>query len=101
MALLYGRAGRLAAKNGGFRPGQEDVAASRAAGAPLREWYTGLMHAVATVRRGAWARVTIGQFRFIRRLALRTFQGHTQSIQLARFFRSCPDFPYRYWHKST
>jgi dihydroorotate dehydrogenase len=27
----------------------EDVAASRAVGVPLREWYTGLMHAVATV----------------------------------------------------
>ena len=27
----------------------EDVEASRAAGVPLREWYTGLMHAVATV----------------------------------------------------
>ena len=27
----------------------QDVAASRAAGVPLREWYTGLMHAVATV----------------------------------------------------
>lgn len=27
----------------------QDVVASRAAGVPLREWYTGLMHAVATV----------------------------------------------------
>ena len=27
----------------------QDVVASRAAGIPLREWYTGLMHAVATV----------------------------------------------------
>jgi hypothetical protein len=29
MAFLYGRAGRLAAKNGGFRPGQSDEAPRR------------------------------------------------------------------------
>ena len=45
MALLYGRAGRLTAKNGGFRPGQIDAQTFTGAGSPAHHrfpvWWTG------------------------------------------------------------
>ena len=70
MALLYGCAGRLPAKRGGFRWAvvkEESLALALelADGTEITPGFT-----MKVECRGAWARVTVGRFR---RLALQTF----------------------------
>jgi hypothetical protein len=85
MVVLYGRAGRLTAKNGGFGPGQN-------AGDDPEKITKYLQNQVG---RGTWAHVTIGHFRH---LAFQSCMGHrvcTNTIstqgRVLRFFGSWMD----------